>query len=1245
VSEEHLTTLKRALATLEKMQKRIETLEQGSREPIALIGIGCRFPGGANTPEAFWQMLNGEVDAVREVPANRWTLDEFYAPESAQPGKVSTRYGSFLDNIEDFDPTFFGLNTDEARHIDPQQRLLLEVAWEAIEDSGQIKARLKESKTGVFVGMMSKDYAKYSERDGHLTAITKYYCTGNDFSFTAGRLSYVLGLQGPNMAIDTACSSSLVAIHLACQSLRNGECDMALAGGVSLMLTPHLNIFLSQIGSLSPDGHCRTFSAQASGTGRGEGCGVVVLKRLSTALAHHDRICAVITGSAVNHSGTGGGFTIPNGHAQQEVMRRALANARTLPQQVGYVEAHGTGTLLGDPIEVEALGAVYSEGHTKEQPLVIGSAKTHIGHLDPAAGIAGLIKTVLILQNGIIPRHLHADELNPYIPWQKFPIMVSREAVVWSPEVQPRTAAVSAFGLSGTNAHAIVQEFSTPQLQKKASHSQYHLMTLSAHNDETLRAQAKAYSLWLRQDAATAIDLADICYTTTVRRTQHDYRLAVTGRSHAEMAQSLTAYLDGQTVFGLQTGSVVGPQSEGANNAAEHLLPSLCNGQDERASMLAALGALYCTGQPVDWSNLYPDGRQVALPAYAWQRIRLWLPPQNGWSSSAPASIPQLDVSSRPSQLLLLSARSEAALDSLASNLAAYLQQHPAQHLADIAYTLQTAESDLEYRQVLLCRDREDAYTALQNLAPYRSLRSCQPGSERPVAFLLAGTGEQYPGMARELYEREKTFREIVDYCCQQVQRSVRDSASPLANLRQFLLTGMAERTEPSTINLRTLMRRRGGHSIETEKASSPPQSTASQRSIVEELRQTELAQPVSFIIEYALAQLLIEWGLQPQALLGYSLGEYVAACLAGVLSLQDALTLVVRRAQLIQALPQGSMIAVMLPESELTPYLNTSVELAIVNSPQTCVLAGPDESIQEVEQHLRERQVAYQRIQGTHAFHSSMLAPLRIELTTLARSLTFNPPRIPYLSNVTGTWITATMATDPAYWAEHMCQTVRFREGLGHLLQETNAVLLEIGPGQTLASFAHQHPACINERLFFATLPARHEEHSEQDYLLTTLSKLWLCGVRINWYGFHAHEQRQHVFLPTFPQDAVNKNSSPREESVETLHEQCATPIPQPLASTCRPRPTLEVPYVAPSNALQQQLATLWAQTLGIEQVGIHDNFFDLGGNSLMGVKLVISLRAMLGNEELPVYVLYEAPSISVLADYLEHNYVLTNS
>ncbi|MCP4111298.1 MAG: polyketide synthase [Desulfobacteraceae bacterium] len=411
-SIDYQSLLKNSYLELKKMRSELEAVERTRKEPIAVIGMGCRFPG-ADNPEAFWKLLSSGTDAITEVPPDRWDIDEYYDPDPETPGKMYTRYGGFLNQVDKFDPQFFGISLREALSMDPQQRILLEVAWEALENAGQVQEKLNGSQTGVFIGATINDYAQRLIQSGNLDV---YFTTGSVFNAMAGRLSYVLGLRGPCMSLDTACSSSLVTVHLACMNLRNRECDMALAGGVNLILSPNATIALSRSRMLSPVGRYKTFDASADGYVRGDGCGVLVLKRLSDAEADRDNILAVIRGSAVNQDGSSGGFTVPNGPAQQSLIRRALANAGTEPNEVKYVEAHGTGTSLGDPIEVRAVASVMGQGRSPDQPLLIGSAKTNVGHLEAAAGVAALIKTVLAIQHEEIPPHLHFKEPNPKIP-------------------------------------------------------------------------------------------------------------------------------------------------------------------------------------------------------------------------------------------------------------------------------------------------------------------------------------------------------------------------------------------------------------------------------------------------------------------------------------------------------------------------------------------------------------------------------------------------------------------------------------------------------------------------------------------------------------------------------------------------------------------------------------------------------------------------------------------------------------
>ncbi|WNZ59217.1 beta-ketoacyl synthase N-terminal-like domain-containing protein [Myxococcus sp. MxC21-1] len=463
----------------------VEAKEETSRvvsnatEPIAIIGMGCRVPQ-ASGPDAFWKLLEGGVDAIREVPASRWKVDDYYDARPGVPGKTYTRWGGFLDDADQFDAQFFGIAPREASNMDPQQRLLLEVAWESLEHAGLAPARLANTKTGVFVGIGSNEYAMLNGVGSASAAGHAYIATGNDASFAAGRLAYLLRFQGPAMSLNTACSSSLVAVHLACQALRGGEANLALAGGVNMTLAPHSTIYLAQLRALSADGRCKTFDESADGYVRSEGCGMVVLKRLSDAKRDGDDILAVIRGSAVNHDGPSSALTVPNGDAQQQVLRAALANANVAPSDVDYIEAHGTGTSLGDPIEVRAVANVLGEGRTPEQRLLMGSVKTSIGHLEAAAGIAGLIKVVLAHRHGVIPPHLHLKKLNSHIELNGFPLDIPTQVTAWPERARPRIAGISAFGLSGTNAHILVEEAPRPEPVKAQAERGAQVLALSA---------------------------------------------------------------------------------------------------------------------------------------------------------------------------------------------------------------------------------------------------------------------------------------------------------------------------------------------------------------------------------------------------------------------------------------------------------------------------------------------------------------------------------------------------------------------------------------------------------------------------------------------------------------------------------------------------------------------------------------------------------------------------------------------
>ena len=527
--------LQNALAAIERLQARLDAAEAASREPIAIVGLGCRTPGGVADAEAFWDLLEQGRDVVGTVPPDRWDVSTFHDPDPAAFGKAHTQAGGFLDDVFGFEPGFFGMSPREATALDPQQRLLLEVAWEALEHAAIAPDGLGGSRTGVFVGITSTDYAQRIDiTDPARSDI--YLATGTALNAAAGRLSFTLGLQGPCMAIDTACSSSLVAIHTACQSLRNGESTLALAGGVNLMLAPEPYVLISKWGMLSPDGRCKTFDASANGFVRGEGCGLLVLERLSDALAHRRRVLAVIRGSAINQDGRSSGLTVPNGIAQQAVIRQALAAANLRPADVDYVEAHGTGTSLGDPIEIEALAAAYGPGRDKAAPLEVGSVKSNIGHLEAASGVTGLIKTVLALQHRRLPASLHVTQPTPAVDWNRLPLRVSTTLHDWPAPHGARRAGVSAFGFSGMNAHVIVEEAPpAPAMAAPAGGPQ--LFVLSAHSEAALDALAARHAAHLA--AHPALPLADVCATLAQGRAHLGHRLALVAADVPALLQGL----------------------------------------------------------------------------------------------------------------------------------------------------------------------------------------------------------------------------------------------------------------------------------------------------------------------------------------------------------------------------------------------------------------------------------------------------------------------------------------------------------------------------------------------------------------------------------------------------------------------------------------------------------------------------------------------------------------------------------
>lgn len=918
-----LTPLQRAAYTIRSLREKLAATDRS--DPIAIIGMACRFPGGASTPERFWELLAAARDAVGPVPPDRWDADALYDPDPARPGHTDCRQGGFLDEpIADFDAEFFGVSPREAAWTDPQQRLSLEVAWEALESAGVPVRQAAGSSTGVWVGVMGNDYGR---RPLHAVDMLDmpYVGTGNELSFMAGRLSYALGLRGPSMAVSTACSSSLVSVHLACRALRDGECEMALAGGVNLLVSPDNSIVLSKMRATSADGRCRTFDAAASGYGRAEGCGFVVLKRLQHAQRDGDRVLALLVGSAVNHGGAGAGITVPNATAQQRVLRAALADAGLQPHDVGYLEAHGTGTALGDPIELGAVESVLGTG--RADPLWVGSVKSNIGHLEAAAGIAGLIKAVLVLQHEAIPPQLHFHTPNPRIEWERSHFAVPTTTVPWPRDDRTgrpcRIVGVSGFGLSGVNAHVLVREAPPPaaETETETERPGPYLLALSARNPQALAELTER----MRCALAATPSVDAFCETSITGRTQLlPHRLAVVGTTRDELRSALCS-------------------------------------------------------------------------------ARLQLPPA--------------------------------------------VQAPPA------------------------------------------------------LGWLFTGQGSQLPQMGEGLREAFPSYRQALEQC-----------------------------EDRLGLDLRTLG---------------------------DDIHQTGLAQPALFALEYALASLWRSWGVQPSVVMGHSLGECVAACVAGVLSLEDALTMVSARGRLMQALPTGGAMASVRAAPELVSrHLVPGVEVAAINGPSAVVISGPEEALFAV---LEALPAPSRRLQVSHAFHSPLVEPMLEAFAQVCRGLRYATPNVPMISNVSGRIAGAEVATAD-YWVQHVRQCVRFGDGIAAARAQADA-FLEIGPSPTLlamgrAALAHGAGRAVSASARRGSaepvwLPSLRPGKPDREQLLQTAAELFTLGAALQ-----PKRGRRPVDLPSYPFQRARHwralpawGAAPAQSSALTRHPLLGAKLESPHA------------------------------------------------------------------------------------------------
>lgn len=991
---------------------------------IAIVGMAGRFPG-ANDIEEFWRKLCAGVESITFFSDSELLARGVPKEHLADPHYVKAQ--AYLDDIEFFDANFFGYSAREAEILDPQQRVFLEESWHALEHAGY-NPETYRGRIGVYAGTKLSFYLLW-----HINTHPEIWNTmgsmqvviSNDKDTIAARVAYKLNLKGPALNVQTACSTSLVAVHLACQSLLNGENDLALAGGVSISLPQKQGYFYHEGSIGSPDGHCRAFDAQSQGTVVGSGVGVVVLKRLTSALTDGDTIYAVIKGSAINNDGAQKvGFTAPGVDGQAEVIADALALAGVNAADISYIEAHGTGTTLGDPIEITALKRAYQAYTTKKQYCAIGSLKTNIGHLDSASGVAGLIKTALALKHQLLPPSLHFKQPNPAIDFANSPFYVNTQLAPWSAQNGPRLAGVSSFGIGGTNAHVILSE----------------------------------------------------------------------------------------------------------------------------------------------------------------------------------APIVEATAPVRPWQLLVFSAKAQIVLENKVSEMIAFLKASEQTQLADLAYTSQVGRALFSHRLICLCQDHEDALHVLENRTPGYVFAFVEEEKKRPVAFLFPGQGAQYAQMGAELYQHEPTFRMYVERCAQLFQTHL--GFDIRANLYAEQQTSTDDLQNNSAISI---------------------------------------IQPALFTVEYALAQLWMAWGIRPRAMLGHSIGEYVAACLAGVFSLEDGIALIAARSRLMEETEAGAMLSVSLTEQEILPLLTEILSLAAINAPELCTVSGPLAALETFKTQLVKQDVQCRLLHVPVAAHSTLMEPLLARFLAAVQQVPLHAPQLPYLSNVTGTWITEAEATDPHYWVRHLRQTVRFSDDIVELLKIPDLACLEVGPGHTLSTLARQQQHAPS--LVVNSMAHVQDTPSDERVLMEALGKLWLVGVPVDWAKFSAHKRQQRIAMPLYPfnrqrywieaakQGAIHE-SLPMggQEYATNAHEVQE----QRTSLSLHTRPDLLTAYVAPTNTVEQAITDVWEKALGVGPIGIHDDFFELGGHSLLVTQIAFQLRQIFPLE-LSLRNLYMTKTVAQMASVIE--------
>ncbi len=993
-------------------------------EDIAVIGMSCRFPKSPDL-DSFWQLLSTGKDAICEVPEKRWRWQDWYSEDpQATSNRTYSRWGGFVDDIDLFDPLFFQISPREAELMDPQQRIFLEVAWECLEHAGYAAASLAQTPVGVFVGCSNNGY--YQRIAPKLTASDYSAGIGNQNAIIANRVSFLLNLRGPSVLVDTMCSSSLVSLHAACQSIRQGECSMAIAGGVNLQLSPEYYVAMSRMKMHSPDGRCKTFDSRANGIVLGEGAGAVLLKPLRQALADGDTVYATIKGSAVNHDGQTNGLTAPNPRSHAEAIAQALAGAGLSADRISYVEAHGTGTSLGDPIEIEGLTKAFRQSTQHQQFCRIGSVKTNIGHLESAAGIAQVIKVILALQHRQIPPSLHFEQSNPLIPFAETPFIVNTQLRAWESEGS-RRAGLSSFGIGGTNAHIILEEAPVVESKTSSVERPIHLLTLSAKTDKALLELVDRYATHLA--AHSTATLADICFTANTGRSHFSHRLSIVADSTVELCLKLSALKNGQKLSGVY------------------------------------LGQAQETAQP-------------------------------------------------------------------------------------------------------------------------------------KIAFLFTGQGSQYVGMGRQLYETQPTFRQTLDLCAEILKPHLD---------RPLLSVLYPQSGEPSRLD------------------------------------RTEYTQPALFALEYALAQLWRSWGVEPTAVMGHSVGEYVAACVAGIFSLEDGLKLIAERARLMQNLPPGEMVAVFASEAEILALVAldpSKVVIAAYNGEQNTAISGEPQAVRNICSVLEAKGIQTRKLATSHAFHSPLVEPILEEFYRVAATVTYHAPQIDFISNVTGERMTAENL-NPEYWCHHLRSSVQYAKSLQTLHSSGQELFVEIGPKPILLGMGRK---CLLEGQG-VWLPSLRQGYEDWQQILQSLGELYVHGVRVDWSSFDRDYSRRRVQLPTYPFQRksywIQTQEKPQDSIPEdmgndmTLREHIgASPKSAVLETNATDRPKR-------SETILEKLHSLMANLLKAdpEDIDFHTPFLEIGADSLMLVDAVSFIESTYGIKITIGQLFEELSTLDALASYIDHN------